>query len=781
MTTEFTEENFSILFDEQKKLVEVRYQGVNADALATLSTRVDGLETELDAALASSSGSIGTLSTSLGSLSTLVTALAGTVNADQLARIAGDEANAADTLSRHNIAMAAIEAETTTRAAALLAEAAARGAAITNATATIITDVATLATTVSGLAASVGGNTASIISVQDALATETSTRASQYASLLADYGNTNAAILSESTVRASTDSALAAQIDALAATSGTNVFTQPDEPTTGMIAGDIWYDTDDGNKPYRYDGVNWVDVTDVRITQNAAAIVAEQIARANGDSANATSITTLTSKVNLKTRTFAQNSAPVSDGTYTLVVGDLWIDLDSVPANKMFRWNGSSWVDAENADIAQNKADIIQVAQTAASDTDAVAQTVDTLTAVVNVKTRTFSQATAPVSDGSYTLVVGDLWIDTDSVPANQMYRWNGSSWVASRDGGIQQAIGMVEAESLARANDIGEIEAKYTVKVTAGNRVAGFGLIATSGAYGAGDSEFWIDASTFKVWNGSSAVAPFYISGGVVYMQNVVIQNAQIQSLTMTKVTAGAIMGAMDGSTSGAIRFGKSYYGDSTNGIYLGYSGGYVFDIGNSSQYMRWSPGSGLQINGATLTLSGAGGYTRYLGVDVASTYIDWYGSGSVTDANAKFFIKKDGTAMFSGRIRGEFEPKMWCAIYGEATPYFKDKFNCSSISKLGTGKYRVYFYSALPNANYAAVASGSDPAKAVILTVAAQTTTYVDVYAQKRGDGNYIDISILNIIVFGSNVPTASGGSNEAYPYPVYDGGTYGGGPIP
>jgi hypothetical protein len=129
MATEITQENFSIDFDEQRNVVEVQYQGVNAALLATLAGRVDDLESELDAAVASTSGGLGTLSISLSSLSTLVTALSGTVNADQAARIAGDEANTADILARHNTAMAAIANETSTRAAALLAEAAARGAA----------------------------------------------------------------------------------------------------------------------------------------------------------------------------------------------------------------------------------------------------------------------------------------------------------------------------------------------------------------------------------------------------------------------------------------------------------------------------------------------------------------------------------------------------------------------------------------------------------------------------------------------------------------------------
>jgi hypothetical protein len=187
------------------------------------------------------------------------------------------------------------------------------------------------------------------------------------------------------------------------------------------------------------------------------------------------------------------------------------------------------------------------------------------------------------------------------------------------------------------------------------------------------------------------------------------------------------------------------------------------------------------LSIYGADLTLAGSDGYTRYLGTNVASAYIDWYGTGTVNEANAKFFIKKDGSSMFGGRIRGEFEPKAWASIQGEGTPSVRDAFNVSSVSKYGTGKYRIYFYTALPNANYSCVASGSDVSKIVILTVAAQTTTYVDVECNKRGDGNFIDISLLNILIFGSNVPPASGGTNVAYGDEVYYGGTYGGGLIP
>ena len=71
------------------------------------------------------------------------------------------------------------------------------------------------------------------------------------------------------------------------------VFTQASAPTA-VNTGDLWFDSDDSNKQYRWDGSSWVEVRDIT-TQ--AAVTSEATARANGDSANATSITNLTSTV----------------------------------------------------------------------------------------------------------------------------------------------------------------------------------------------------------------------------------------------------------------------------------------------------------------------------------------------------------------------------------------------------------------------------------------------------------------------------------------------------
>ena len=38
------------------------------------------------------------------------------------------------------------------------------------------------------------------------------------------------------------------------------IYRQTSQPSSGMVAGDVWFDSDDGNKIYRYNGTSWVAV-----------------------------------------------------------------------------------------------------------------------------------------------------------------------------------------------------------------------------------------------------------------------------------------------------------------------------------------------------------------------------------------------------------------------------------------------------------------------------------------------------------------------------------------
>jgi hypothetical protein len=100
----------------------------------------------------------------------------------------------------------------------------------------------------------------------------------------------------------------------------TKAFYQATAPTVGVTEGDIWFDTDDGNKQYYYNGSAWVSVQDTAI---AAAQSAATAAQTTADGKN---------------RVYRQTTQP-SGGTYA--EGDLWFDTDD--DNKIYRYTSGSW------------------------------------------------------------------------------------------------------------------------------------------------------------------------------------------------------------------------------------------------------------------------------------------------------------------------------------------------------------------------------------------------------------------------------------------------------
>lgn len=84
----------------------------------------------------------------------------------------------------------------------------------------------------------------------------------------------SAAINNEAKARADADSAMAQQIQQVSAVAGSKnkTFFQATAPSTGVGTGDLWFDTDSNNRPYRYSGTAWVATDDPRIAANAAAV-----------------------------------------------------------------------------------------------------------------------------------------------------------------------------------------------------------------------------------------------------------------------------------------------------------------------------------------------------------------------------------------------------------------------------------------------------------------------------------------------------------------------------
>ena len=129
----------------------------------------------------------------------------------------------------------------------------------------------------------------------------------------------NAAQAAADAAQADASQAISAAAGAQATADGkVTTFVQAAAPTAEGV-GDLWMDSDDGNKLYRWSGSAWVAVQDTAIGQAISAAAAAQ-STANG-----------------KIVSFYQTTAPTASAT-----GDFWVDTDD--GNKLYRWSGSAWV-----------------------------------------------------------------------------------------------------------------------------------------------------------------------------------------------------------------------------------------------------------------------------------------------------------------------------------------------------------------------------------------------------------------------------------------------------
>jgi hypothetical protein len=110
--------------------------------------------------------------------------------------------------------------------------------------------------------------------------------------------------------------------------------TAPDGSVFPLTEGDVWFDTDDGNKQYYWTGTAWVSVQDAGIAAAEAGAAAAVTAAA----AAAAAATAAQTTADGKNKIYRQGTTPT--GTFT--VGDLW--FDTANDNRISRWDGSSWV-----------------------------------------------------------------------------------------------------------------------------------------------------------------------------------------------------------------------------------------------------------------------------------------------------------------------------------------------------------------------------------------------------------------------------------------------------
>lgn len=371
-------------------------------------------------------------------------------------------------------------------------------------------------------------------------------------------------VVSNAEASATQFDAFASQLNGVTAVANARnrTFLQPDAPSSPVV-GDVWYDSDDGNKVYRWGGSAWIGVADVRIASNAAAVASEALTRASEDEALASLIDSVSATAASKARTFYQSTAP--EGA---TAGDYWIDTGNNSRHK--RYNGSTWVDVTDgrlptalSDIALNAANLTSFQEATADDLEALATSISTVTATANAKNRTFYQGTAPG-----TPVVGDMWIDTAN--SNRLRRFNGTEWQFVEDTRIAANGAAIVAEQNARTTAVdaladsldtviatvdgnvasintqataisninGQLSATYSVTVDVNGRWSGYKL-QTIGGGGTTVSTFDITADKFRIFNGTGNTPVFEVSSGQVRVAGDLVVTSSVGVGALSKITA--------------------------------------------------------------------------------------------------------------------------------------------------------------------------------------------------------------------------------------------------
>jgi len=175
-----------------------------------------------------------------------------------------------------------------------------------------------------------------------------------------------------------------------------STFTQTDPPTATGI-GDVWIDTDDGNRLRVWNGATWQDIRDATIAT----------AQATADS---------------KIQTTRGTTAPL-----TPAVGDLWVDTSTTP-NITRRWSGSAWDGsasyntgtlAQRDTIRQVDLDNYAVARVSYAETPDL-QTLSATVATWN-EIETVTIAIPTDTTNSAVLIDGSFWYRADDTGSSQL------------------------------------------------------------------------------------------------------------------------------------------------------------------------------------------------------------------------------------------------------------------------------------------------------------------------------------------------------------------------
>ena len=167
------------------------------------------------------------------------------------------------------------------------------------------------------------------------------------------------------------------------------------------------------------------------------------------------------------------------------------------------------------------------------------------LSSEATTRTNADSALTTTVNNLAATVTQGDN-LNSAAISSEATARANADSSAASTVSSLSSTVGGHTSQISTQVTTTNGLKAQYTVKVDVNGAVAGFGLASTTSVAGNITSEFIVNADRFAIMQGGSnsttAIVPFIVDSGAVFMARAMIKDATITSAKIGSVNADTI-----------------------------------------------------------------------------------------------------------------------------------------------------------------------------------------------------------------------------------------------
>jgi len=338
------------------------------------------------------------------------------------------------------------------------------------------------------------------------------------------------------------------------------IYRQGTAPSGSLVAGDLWYDTSTGNKPYRYSGSAWVSVQDDSIASALSTANAAQ-STANG-----------------KNKITYSSTTP---GATANTAGDLWWQYSG--GNVIAQWTGAggtSWTSNT-------------LASAVIASIDAGKITAGTISVAISLEAATITGGSINIGSGVFQVSSGGaVTITSGSININS------STFILSSAGKLTCSDVVITGGTLTIGSNF-QVSNTGVLTASGGNFTGK--MVATSGWIGS-ETTGWNFTSTgyLRSYDSSTIFYPTSSASAYAIITDRIISSAGIQSSATISTTGNARVSAQ-GTTSNRCEF--NYY----NTINLqSITGGYGVDS-------DWSPNSDNTYDLGLATSNGASTNRRW------------------------------------------------------------------------------------------------------------------------------------------------------------------------